>query len=321
MVKIGGPISVAVLKIKNKRLYIFGCLHTDNKGLCRECTKQNNCMYITDFIDNLEYSDVFIESAWVAKESLNMVEKQSPSSVLHTIRGKYYDNLYKQKQHPNIRFHYADIRFENNSWVLTKIVLDYSSNNFESSKLDDIQWYLLKEFRKAKNLKKLADIVVKSDNYKESIQENFSKKTSKILLSSEFAPNASGKSNEGVHRVRKQLLKLTQKEQRELLRYHKDMCKEIIGKYNKTNKSIFDIIINGILPIMTHLMDMYLLGRMLYYIKKKETRNIVTYTGQTHAKHYETFITKYMKGAEVMYIENNENSKRVKRCVTLPSFV
>lgn len=319
MVKISGPLSVAVFKMKNKKIYIFGCRHTDNKGLCRECTKQNDCMFITDFIDNLEYSDIFIESAWVAKESKNMVEKQSPSSVLHSIRGKYNDNMYRHKEHQHNRFHYADIRFENNLWFLTKIVLDYSSNYFDSSNLDDTQRYVLKEFKDGKSLKKLADTVVKSDNYKKSIQENFSKKTSKILLSSEFAPNASGKSNEGVHRVRKQLLKLTQKEEKQLLRYHRDMCKKLLEKYDKLEKNESNIVFDGIFPILTHLMDMYLLGRMLYYIKKKETRNIVTYTGQTHAKHYETFLTKYMKGAEVMYIENNENSKRVKRCVTLPS--
>ena len=321
MVKISGPLSVAVFKIKNKILYIFGCRHSDNKGLCRECIKQNDCMFITDFIDNLEYSDIFIESAWAAEESKDMVEKQSPISVLHTIRGKYYDNLYKHKQRRNVRFHYADIRYENTLWVMTKIVLDYSSNYFDSSKLDDMQQYLLKEFKDVKNLKKLADIVVKSNNYRESIKENFNKKTANKLLSCEFVPNASGKNNKGVHRVRKQLLKLTQKEQQQLLRYHKDMCKEIIYEYNKTNKAYFDIIIDGILPFLTHLMDMYLLGRMLYYIKDKETQNIVTYTGQTHAKHYVRFLTKYMKGTEEMYKENNENTKRIKRCVTLPSFV
>lgn len=71
--------------------------------------------------------------------------------------------------------------------------------------------------------------------------------------------------------------------------------------------------------MLTHLMDMYLLARLLYYIKKKDTKQIVTYTGSMHTDNYVKFFTKYMKESKLLYQEDNTESKRIKRLVSLPA--
>ena len=314
MLKISGPISVAVMKVNNKYIYLFGCKHTDNKGLCVKCVEAKNCVFITDFIENLEHSDVFIESAWVAEESKKNVEIASPTSVLHTIRARYHDNLYTHKIHPTIRFHYADVRFTSPLYSLVKIVFDLLShdNTFDVA--------LTSQFLDPKKIKGLADIIVKSDNYQQSIFNEFETETAKKLIDTSFLPD---KKQNGTHKIRKQILKLPKTKQQVLLKYHKDRIEHILVLYKQEIKkqpvnNVFIVIFDGILPMISHLMDLYLLARVQFYMKKKDSQNIVTYTGQQHTSNYITFFTKYLKGTKFLHHDDNEKSKRIKRCVSIP---
>ncbi len=315
MIKVSGPTSVAIYRIGEKKLFLFGCRHTDIKGLCPKCSTTKNCMFITDFITSIKNSDVFIESAWVEEGSKEYLTKDSPSSVLHTLRNYYYDNMYKHQEEPSMRFHYADIRFENRLWPLTKVIFDFINVS------DDIDVKLIYYFKDAKLLKQFASIVMKSDSYEQSIREKFGGEVADKLLSTFFVPSTSDKIGSKVHRIRKQLLKLPKTTQRQLLRYHKDMLSQIISEYDLTDKQVPSIIFDGILPMLTHLMDMYLLSRMLFYLNNKETMNAITYTGAMHTEHYSIFFNKYMPKVELLYYENNSDSKRAKRCVTLPKSI
>lgn len=318
MVKVSGPVSIGIFSLYNKKVFLFGDIHTNQKGLCRKCIKSNNCLFITDFIDGLENGDVFIESSWLDDDNKQLMKNAPPSSesVLDIVRTKYNDYLYGFKVEPNKRFHYADIRDHRTFWPLRKLILYLEHGVYDKFNINDMK--LIQLFADVAVLQKFADVVVKSDDYVKSIKVLFNATIAETFLSNPFNSN---KQIAKVHRIRKQILKLPKIHQQKLLQFHKDRCRELIKKYEQIDKSNFILVIlDGILPILTHLMDMYLLSRVLYYIKKKDSKNIVTYTGKTHTEHYITFFTKYMKDyIEMLYHEDNANSKRVKRCVSLPT--
>lgn len=329
MMKISGPVSVGVFSLYNKKIYLFGDYHTIPKGLCPKCVETKHCLFITEFIDSLENADVFIETAWLEVDDKHLMKEEpvSSASVLHIVRSKYNDYLYGDKLEPTKRFHYADVRDERILWSLRRLVLYIENRDIHTINKSDVM--LTQYFSNAKNLQKFANILVKSNDFQCSIQNSFNKAiTNKILTSYPFP---SKKQPGKIHRIRKQILKLPKTLQNTLLRYHKDKCKEILINYNQiinkpdfTNLSplwkIIIVIMDGVFPILTHLMDIYLLARLLYYIEHKGTEQIVTYTGSLHTENYVSFFTKYMKESKLLYHENNYRigSKRIKRCVTIP---
>jgi hypothetical protein len=332
MVKISGPVSVGVVSLYDKQIFLFGDIHTMSKGLCPKCTEDKKCFYLTEFIDSLKNVDVFIEEGWFDADTKYLM-KNAPSSsesVLHNVRAKYKDYLYGFKVQPNKRFHYTDIRQERTLFPLTRLVLYFEFKDIQNITEDDLTLAL--QFTDAKYLQKFVDIIVRSDDYTKSIKSLFNAPIAKrFFLSNPFSSN---KQNSKIHRIRKQILKLPKTQQQKLLRFHKDRCLDITNSYNqilsKCNKVIdnsvdfVDLIVkiinDGILPMLTHLMDMYLLARLLYYVKKKDTKQILTYTGSMHTDNYVTFFTKYMKEeSKLLYQEDNTESKRIKRCVSLPA--
>lgn len=315
MVKVSGPVSVGVFRLYNKHIFLFGDRHTIPKGLCRQCTIPKKCFFVTDFIDSLQNADVFIEDSWVDADTKEIM-KGAPSSqsVLHIVRSTYIDFLYGFQVKPNKRFHYGDIRFERTLWPLMKLVFSLDTQILRKVNEDE----LTLQFRDTKYLKQLADILVKSDDYKNSITTLFPETIAQRLLSSN--PVGSKKQTSKIHRIRKQILKLPKTIQLRLMAFHNDRCKKIIKNYN-TNGNEYYVIFDSILPMLTHLMDMYLLARLLHYIRRKDTKHIVTYTGAMHTDNYIMFFTKYMKEAKLVYHEDNNDAKRVKRCVTLPSSI
>lgn len=316
MIKISGPVSVGVFKLYKKHIFLLGDRHTIPKGLCRPCTIPKKCFSVTNFIDSLQNVDIFIEDGWLDADTKEVM-KNAPSSsesVLHIVRSKYSYFLYGFQVQPNKRFHYGDIRFERTLWPLTELCLSHQTQPLHKINEDE----LVLQFRDAKYLKQFADILVKSDDYKKSITTLFPETIAQRLLSSN--PVGSKKQTSKIHRIRKQILKLPKNIQQRLLVFHNDRCREIIKNYN-TNGNEFYVIFDSILPMLTHLMDMYLLARLLHYIKKKDTKHVVTYTGTMHTNNYIMFFTKYMKEAKLVYHEDNTDAKRVKWCVTLPSSI
>lgn len=330
MVRISGPVSVGMISLYNKTIYMFGDYHTIPKGLCSKCKKSKDCLFVTDFIDSLKNADIFIETAWLEVDDKHLMKEEpvSYASVLHIVRSKYNNYLYGDKVDANKRFHYIDIRDERILWSLRRLLLYIENKDVHKINKSDV--LLTQYFSNPMNLQKFANIIVKSNDFQLSIKHTFNKTIVDKIFTS--YPSDSKKQFGKIHRIRKQILKLPKTLQHILLRFYKDKCKEILSNYTQiiskpefTNLhplwKIIIIIMDGVFPILSLLMDIYLLARLLYYIKHKDTEQIITYTGCSHTENYVTFFTKYIKESKLLYYEDNYHvrNKRIKRCVTIPN--
>lgn len=69
---------------------------------------------------------------------------------------------------------------------------------------------------------------------------------------------------------------------------------------------------------LSHVMEMYIIARMLYNIEKGESKNITVYTGANHIYAINYFLKNYIAAQHTWkYDSEKEKSKEV-RCVLIP---
>lgn len=125
-----------------------------------------------------------------------------------------------------------------------------------------------------------------------------------------------------MHRIKKQIEKLSEDKKTMLLTYHYDKISQLSTKqffkdYEKNREHALeddDItsrhlarVMHMFINTLVHLMDMYHLARMLYYMDK--TTNIISYTGSHHTHNYMEFFEKYM-GLKLSYIDDKSNVEK-----------
>ena len=194
---------------------------------------------------------------------------------------------------------------------------------------------VLTHFKTPNTFKTFADACIIQDNFVDAIQDLFSEDASLYIDKDHLTSFQNG--DKTMHRIRKQIRKMSPKMQKALIKFHNKQCRIILtNQYNshyKTQRRNFlkeqSFDIDNIQPLfmtiknwLFHLMDMYLLARMIYYIEQNEETNIVVFTGTNHTINYETFLEscnefkKEWKCNKAWNLTLDE--EKLKRCIQIP---
>lgn len=339
MFNINGPEYVSIFKFQNKRILLFGDEHFSTSGLCQDCYLKNDCLYITDFIDKMKKTnnvDLFLEAPYTTQDIKHLREanmkNKNVDDILSSVVSRFHNLLYKKhkKQQP-IRVHYSDFRFHS-SLVLLRQVSQILQKNYEDKIIYPI--VVLTHFQTPKTFKAFADACIIKDNFVDAIQELF-KENAHLYIDKDHLTSFKD-TNNSMHRIRKQIRKLSPKMQKALIKFHNKQCRIIMtDQYNSHYKNqrrnflkaqSFDI--DNIQPLfmtinnwLFHLMDMYLLARMIFYMEQNET-NIVVFTGTNHTINYETFLESCKKFKKEWTCNKawnlSQDDKKLKRCIQVP---
>lgn len=332
MLRVSGPTYVAIFHVptSNKYIYLFGDIHGDKKGLCdgRDRT------FVTKFIDNLTKPlDVFLESYWVTSHDKTHVPQHKAADVMTTVFNHYRNAMYATSHRlPALRVHYTDIRTSPNlSYfmnMVNSIILNLTQSR--SKHMPNIN-ELVAFFPTGRAIVKFLNVVLLSNDYVNAMESLLGKEGAAPFVNPELLTNVPRKKNRTIHRVRKQILKLTPTDRRMLLLYHRRKCDEILAKTKAYDTHIanikvtlrFDdhdqvVILETLMAFMTHIMDMYALSRMIHYIRG-DGKTLVSYAGVMHTQNYVDFFAKYWQTeATLVHHEDGQKRARQRRCVNIP---
>lgn len=339
MFNINGPEYVSIFQYQNKRILLFGDEHFSTSGLCQNCNLKNDCLYITDFIDRMKKTnnvDLFLEAPYTTQDVKHLREaimkKKNDTDILRSVVSHFHNLLYKKhkKQQP-IRVHYSDFRFHS-----SLVLLRQASQILEKNNEDKIIYpiVVLTHFKTPTTFKAFADACIIKDDFVDAIQDLF-KENAPLYIDKDHLTSLQDKHNT-MHRIRKQIRKISPKMQKALIKFHNKQSRIILtDQYNSHYKTqrrnflkaqAFDI--DNIQPLfmtiknwLFHLMDIYLLARMIFYIEQNET-NIVVFTGTNHTINYETFLencNEFKKEWNCNKAWNlTPDEKKLKRCIQIP---
>lgn len=323
MLRISGPELIHVSTVNEKTIILFGDEHNSIIGKCKKCIK-NNCLLIDEFLNKLEpNSDIFIESPW----KLQTYEPKKTADFISKIQKKFNNKLYKHKNINNEnRFHYTDIRTEPN------ISIVYNTLHIYYHQIEEQKYSFLNVIYDFKTINHFVDYLnacIKSRNFIATIQKHFGKE----YIDKNSLTSLPLNTKRTIHRIKKQLIKLSKKDKQFLMKFHDDRIKELLKQpfsieyENNRNIVISKETIKGpyaarvfqvFFHFMAHLMDMYHLSRMLYYIHK--TKILVSYTGSDHTHRYIHFFQRFYKSKTLHYNDKSEQTDDLsnKRCIDIP---
>lgn len=318
---IHGPEMICVFTLdtqgKTKNIILFGEDHGDK---VRKCRKGSHCLTIVELITMAKQTDVFLESAWVIeylKPTYNETRHvKKHNSALSIMKKRFYKELYGHSRHQtDKRFHYTDIRKEPNIIGLWSVM--YSTRN----KMEDDLILVLNtvyHFSSATKFIEYMNACVISENYPKAIKDIFGK-YAKYYIDKKGLTAMPLRKSRIVHRIKKQIQKLPEDKQILLLKYHSDKLNEMRKKkyfndYEKSREQALNdedikslhlgCVMHMFTNTLVHLMDMYHLSRMLYYMDKN--KNMISYTGSHHTHNYKEFFGKYM-GLKLAYIDDKSH--------------
>lgn len=333
--RVSGPELVYIFKFKGKDIILFGDDHSDNLNKCQGCSKKKMCVNIIDLLKKTKNTDIFVEAAWVPHHlKLNYVldKMNKHDDVLTSIRKTFYKELYHHNQVTNgKRFHYTDVRREPNIHRLLSVV--YSIR----SKEDNDTVFVLNTVFDFDTPTKFIDYInacVSSNNFPKALQGIFGKKDANEYIVKQELTSLPFKKRKNVHRIRKQIGKLPEDQQSILMHYHNDKLMQLTNETFYTNyvknrelairdENITSPYLSRVnhmfIYSLVHLMDMYHLARIMYYIDKQN--NIISYTGSDHTHNYYDFFKNYM-GLSLEHVDDKSKlaqDAKNKRCVCVPN--
>jgi hypothetical protein len=343
MFSVNGPEYISIFKHQKKRILLFGDEHFSTSGLCQDCHLKNDCLHIKDFIDHMKEQskvDLFLEAPYTTQDVKHLREaimgkltNMKADDVLGSVVSHFHNQLYKKhRKQQSLRVHYSDFRFHS-SLDLLKQVSQILQKNIEAKIVYPL--VVLSHFKTPKIFKAFADACIIKDNFIDAIHGIFQKNAylyaDKDHLTSFNEPSIS------MHRIRKQIRKTSPKMQNALIKFHNKQCRKIMtDQYNshyKTQRKHFlkaqsfdieniQILFMTINNWLFHLMDMYLLARMVCYIEQNKKTNIVVFTGTNHIINYETFLEsckEFTKEWECNKAWNlSQTEQMLKRCIQIP---
>ncbi len=327
-----------MFQINNCNVVIFGDVHWSKTKACRDCKASNNCINIVQLMDTLDKPvDVFLE-AWYLQDEDKEKDKKYVNRLGNDWLGdviKYNKDRLYNKHHENqlFRVHYGDFRTHSSldflqfvSQTLSKRRADVTHNELL------VSLGILHDFKNKQFFKKFADACIKHNDFDEQMKSLFGDHASLYSDSSSLTTFIGIPTK--IHRIRKQILKLSPHFQRAIIRYHNDMSKdllvdnytydfskrrrEFIKDQNLEGEASF-VISTAIKKWLAHFMDIYILSRMLYSIEQKNAKNVISYTGTFHAYSYNLFFAKYIKKTSHTWLyDSGDNNAKYLRCVMIP---
>lgn len=352
MFRVSGPHYVSVYNVNGCTVSFFGDIHYSKQDSCSNCHKSNNCITIIQLYDRLikhkKKADIFLEAHYFDKKHSNYKDNlkwyhskltKGDGWLRETV--KHFKAHMYGKQHKatnQVHFHYGDIRSHSSLEYLYWIKDALSSNNSNHLEQSDIEVAvaLLEGLRTKHHLKKIGDAMVKSNDFKQQMETMFDKNA--WIYTDETNLTTMPWLNTKVHRVRKQILKLSPKLQKAVLRYHDEQARDILMDYHchyytksrrellqfhaKTQKleySEASLVVNTCIDKwLSHFMELYMLARMLYSIENG-SKYVSSFIGAKHAYMLCHFFKNYMADAQQLWEYNSEKENATeKRCVNIP---
>lgn len=329
MIRISGPSKVSIFQSTDSLIILFGDTHNSKSKSCYRCKKDKHCYDIVSFIEKVKCNvDIFIESPWKEAQHVIANIKELKDDYLSELWHTYYDKIYNHQEIRNgKRYHFTDIRYEKHI-----LFLNYTLDALDERIKSQMDFYVvaktLYDFPKFNTLVLFVDALIYSNDISKSLKKLFGEENAKWYTFMDVIKRVKkGKKDIYVHRIRKQIMKLSKNDREILLRYHEDVIRDFKKWYPtvyKQQRAMFikdkqlqnKTLSNIYLEVTSHLMDMYHLARMLYYKNKNDI--IVSYTGEAHTKNYETFFKYYYKMDEILVDQGRETKNSRQRCVSIP---
>lgn len=349
MFRVSGPHYVSVYQTSGCIISLFGDIHFSKYGSCDPCEKKDDCMNIIELYDNLEKPvDILLESLYLNEtekktNAKNLVEKLAmKDDWLSETNLHFHKKLYhKHKSYQKVRVHYCDIRSHTSFEIYHWIQETMQSKSLEDTNKDNLiaTYVLLQALQTKYHFKKIADAIVKSNNIEHDMKKVFGDKWWIYVNKEDDLTTFPGIPTK-IHRIRKQVLKLSPRLQKAVIKYHNEASNDILIDYHcyhyvKSRKLFLKelkekkqfvkgesrlVIDTCISKWLDHLMNIYLISRMLYCIEKGTSKNITLYTGANHTYVVDYFLKNYMNENlqhKWKYDSERENPKEL-RCVYMP---
>lgn len=337
MFRVSGPHKVSVYKIYNTTVTLLGDIHFSKQGSCVQCDTKKDCYNVVQLLDVMqEPCDIFLEALYENENEKNTtkkhVDKGNSEGWLSDTIQHFKNELYeKHNKTQRKRVHYADIRSHDSFSFLELIPQVFKDNNPDKFLLM-LALSIIRDFKNKSSIKRFIDACIKYDDHVGKVTELLGDRAN-LYIDKDNLTSYNGIQN--IHRIRKQILKLSPALQRKLIKYHNDRCKILmtdllISKYDTFCKLIlktpslvgryshmFDVMI---LKWMSHVMDIYLIARVLYYIEKGASKTVTVYTGSNHTSSVEHFLSNYLQKdtQELWTYDSLQKKTKDKRCVYIP---
>lgn len=346
MFHISGPEYISIFQhiSLRKNIHLLGDEHWSFSGTCKRCDKSQGCFNVKDVIDTLSKRnkvDVFLEAKYTTqemkKETKQQAKQERPKGPLDEVILAYHKQLYnKHTKQQQIRVHYSDFRFHT-----SLNLLDYAAYVLERQQQKQIIYPLtvISHFKTKNYFKKFADACIMSDDFVKDMQAIFGDE-SFIYVDKENLTSLKDTTTY-IHRIRKQVKKTSVSMQKALISFHKKQCKALLNDQYNSNynharslfikRQSFDIEDNNEsnnLPTLSltinnwlsHLMDMYLLSRLIYYLENSDSKDILVYAGTKHIWNYQKF---FETTVSKLFDKKWQQDKSIhigegKRCLTVP---
>jgi hypothetical protein len=330
---------------------LFGDIHFSKTSACEKCEETSDCMNIVELYDSLKQPvDIFLESPYYDKKSPKYKKrlnrylshlKQGDGWLIDTEKHfKAYMYGSKHKASNKVHVHYGDVRHHDSLdlyiWIKETMQSEYLEELDEGT--IKVTQALLQQLRTKYHYKKIVDAMIKSNDIEGDMEKVFGK-TGWLYAGKDSLTTFPGIPTK-VHRIRKQILKLSPELQKKVLRYHDENTKEILWDYHCHHYAISRrkflhqlekkgefvkgesrlVIDTCIEKWFSHLMEIYLIARMLYCIEQGNRENVTMFTGANHMYTVHYFFKNFLKKDAKRLWEYNseqENSKEL-RCVYIP---
>lgn len=336
MLRLSGPEYVSVISVnKAMNIVLLGDDHVSAQRECDKCRNSKNCKDINHFLQTLiKPAHILLEAPYATKftkkEVKTFVSSLPKLGYLSKALTHFDNHMYAKHTPENLHVHHGDFRFHPSFALLRHTQL--------ALKRGDIKYIpyvqsVIHDFATSRTFKEFIDACIYADDYVQAIEHIFGKRASVYWEKKNLTSHGDKRH---IHRLRKQMLKLSPSSQYAVKRFHRYVSKEIIDDYysveykrvrhqlllQETYDDIEVVVFTTIIQKwLSHIMDLYMITRMLYIIECGQTQTIVCYTGSNHAFTYQLFLEKFMKKnmTELRWECNKVYEQQKQRgCVTIP---
>ena len=270
--KISGPVSLHVFHDVGRpgnTLYLMGDFHESLANSCTACTLPD-CESVVkmiadfmaretglqiDFFQEIPFKDKKQTFAQIRKHTEDIRGYLDGKDTFRDVYLQFRDSFYKRSGPSHVRFHYADIRDEQNVFSLTNftmLLMDCVAALFEEQSNSDqfvrscrfmlLISYFLNHLADHSKYRRFMQIYLYNDEYYHSVDKLFNTSLAKFVNRILHRPSAfdelfhkdtqtSLPGHNNIHRVRKQMLKLPLKQQAAVQLFFDDSLEAMMSRH------------------------------------------------------------------------------------------
>lgn len=277
--RISGPVSLHVFHDVGRTgntLYLMGDFHESLANSCAACTLPD-CESVVkmiadfmaretglqiDFYQEIPFKDKTQTFAQIKKHTEDVRGYLDGEDTFRDVYLQFRDSFYKRSGPSHVRFHYADIRDEQNVFSLTNftmLLMDCVASLFDTTTKSDtfdkackfmlLIMYFLDHLSDRDKYRRFMQIYLYDDNYYNNVNKLFNSSLAKFVNKILRRPSAfdelfhkdtqtSLPGHPNIHRVRKQMLKLPLKQQAAIQLFFDDSLEAMLSRHADFNEVV-----------------------------------------------------------------------------------